>query len=48
MKKTDPVLTLELSSNTKTHIVNANLQRFVIDAKRLIQKKDIVITVTEK
>lgn len=45
MKKTDPILTLELFSSTKTHITNADINRFISELKRQVAKRDLVVEV---
>lgn len=53
MKELEPIkkqslLTLELSSDTKTNITSAELTKFVQNVKRLLTKKNIVLVAFEK
>jgi hypothetical protein len=46
--KKGSLLTLEISPNTKTSIVNSDLNQFVINLKRIGTKKDVIIVVLPK
>lgn len=46
--KKQTLLTLELSSDTKPNITNAELTKFVQNVKRFIVKKDIILLVVQK
>lgn len=46
--KNNDIIALELSANTKPHIVNGNIQRLVYELKKSIQKNDIVVIVRTK
>lgn len=46
--KKQSVLTLDLNSDTKPNITNAELTKFVQNVKKLIRKKDIILLVVQK
>jgi len=46
--KKGSLLTLEISPNTKTSIVNSDLNQLVINLKRISSKKKVVVLVIEK
>lgn len=46
--KKQSLLTLELSSDTKPNITNAELTKFVQNTKRLVAKKNLILLVLEK
>jgi len=46
--KKGSLLTLEISPNTKTAIVNSDLNQFVANLKRVGAKKDVIILVVPK
>lgn len=46
--KKGSLFTLEVSPNTKTSIVNSNLNQFVTNLKKISSKKDVIILVIEK
>lgn len=46
--KKKSLLNLEMSRNTKTSIVNSDLNQFVINLKRISAKKDVIILVLPK
>jgi hypothetical protein len=45
--KKGSLLTLEISPNTKTAIVNSDLNQLVTNLKRISSKKDVIILVLE-
>ena len=46
--KKGSLLTLEISPNTKTAIVNSDLNQLVANLKRVGAKKDVIVLVIEK
>ena len=46
--KKGSLLNIEISPNTKTSIVNSDLNQFVTNLKRVGAKKEVVILVIEK
>ena len=46
--KKQSLLTIELSSDTKTNITNNELTKFVQNTKRLLTKKNLILLVIEK
>jgi glutamate synthase domain-containing protein 2 len=46
--KKGSLLTLEISPNTKTSIVNSDLNQLVTNLKRISSKKDVIILVLPK
>jgi anionic cell wall polymer biosynthesis LytR-Cps2A-Psr (LCP) family protein len=46
--KKGSLLTLEISPNTKTSIVNSDLNQLVTNLKRISSKKDVVVLVLPK
>jgi hypothetical protein len=46
--KKDSLFTLEISPNTKTSIVNSDLNQLVTNLKRSSSKKDVIVLVIEK
>jgi hypothetical protein len=46
--KKGSLLTLEISPNTKTSIVNSDLNQFVTNLKKVGAKKDVIVLVVPK
>ncbi len=46
--KKSSLMTLEISPNTKTSIVNSDLNQLVTNLKRISSKKDVVVLVIPK
>jgi glutamate synthase domain-containing protein 2 len=46
--KKNSLLKIEISPNTKTSIVNSNLNQLVTDLKRISSKKDVIVLVLEQ
>ncbi len=46
--KKGSLMTLEISPNTKTSIVNSDLNQLVTNLRRISSKKEVVVLVIEK
>ena len=46
--KKSSLFTIEISPNTKTSIINSDLNQLVTNVKRISSKKDVIILVVQK